>query len=287
MDKNEIKKFHNAYINEDETELDRLWKQVAPKSLVKFFPASYLSDGDNYSLKCINDKTLWLSSPKRFNDPLDCVMNIDYYKEGRDLSYKFLASVIGAVQAEKIINSDYTKTALLETEKSMRLNFLQLRNKMEQSVYASCFSENENIYSLTMWSHYANNHTGFCAEYDFATVNNAVEFGCIPILYTNDYSYNMHSTSVNENVKNILFFVFTKALEWQSEREWRVAQINYNLCCDGYNINFSSPKQIYLGCRASDRLKNDIVKICETSNIPLFQMKLKPGTFTLIEERII
>ena len=61
--------------------------------------------------------------------------------------------------------------------------------RFESQMFIACFSEKESIYSSRMWGHYANNHAGVCAEYDWDTVVNASPFGCIPIKYTDTYEY--------------------------------------------------------------------------------------------------
>lgn len=282
-----IKSFHNAYVNADEKELDRLWEDVAPKSLIKFFSAEYLPDGNNYSLENISNKKLWLSSPRCFNDPLDCVINVDYQKIGEAISKQIFSFFVGEIQTERIVQSDLYKQTILKNEEQLWSKMKQTYEKFRNIVYASCFAETENLFSLSMWAHYAKNHTGFCAEYDFKSVNNSVEFGCIPIFYTNEYSYMMVTESVNEGTQNILNFIFTKALDWQYEREWRIAQIKDDLICDGYDIKFSLPKRIYIGCRASGKLKTDLLKICAENSVELYQMKLKPGTFMLMYERVL
>lgn len=288
MDSEKVKDFHNAYISGDDKKLDKLWKQVAPKTLVKFFSATYMPNGENYSLKSLEDKTLWLSSPKYFNDPLDCAINLDYNKECLELSYTILSSVVGSEEADRILNSDIGKQKLLGIGDKVPLGFFETHKKMQDSIFVSCFTEFDNVYSLTMWAHYAQNHKGFCAEYDFCDVKNTVEFGCIPIKYTNDYRYNLYATSVNEGVKNTLNYVFTKALEWQSEREWRLAKYNYeSIDIKGFKVPFVLPKRIFLGCRVSDKLKEDIIRFCKAEEIELYQMKLKPGTYSIFADKLL
>lgn len=287
MENSEIKNFHNAYINADEKELDRLWNEVAPKTLIKFFSAEYLPDGKNFSLENISNNTIWLSSPKHFNDPLDCVINIDYHKLEDDMSKQILSFLVGPLHTEEIVHSELYKQFILNNEGQAFSELKQYCAKRRDSVYVSCFTETENLYSLAMWAHYAKNHTGFCAEYAFDNVKDSVAFGCIPVFYTNDYSYKIYTNNINEDVQNILTFAFTKSCDWQSEKEWRIAEIKDDLICDGYAKKFTLPKRIYMGCRVSEKLKSDLKKACEENKIELYQMKLKPGTYSLIATRII
>ena len=155
----------------------------------------------------------------------------------------------------------------------------------ENSIYVSCFSELDNVYSLRMWAHYANNHKGICAEYSFSDVNNACAFGCIPVMYTNSYS--LQHDYIGDGVKRILSLVYKKALEWEYEREWRLSAIVDYAHSMGYKTNFSLPQSIYLGCKAEERLQTEIKANCVAQGIALYQMKLHPGSYTLDAERIV
>ena len=145
----------------------------------------------------------------------------------------------------------------------------------------TCFSEADNLLSSRMWAHYANNHSGVCVEYDFDAVKNAVPFACIPVRYTDNYEYLLNTNNISEDVANYMKF-FTKAKEWEHEKEWRVAEQNEKLNMIGYNVSISSPIAIYLGCKASEKLKKDVISTCE--NIPVYQMKTRPGTFQFYYE---
>lgn len=50
----------------------------------------------------------------------------------------------------------------------------------------SCFAQSP--YSMLMWSHYANNHQGFCIEYetpDYSKENENIYLNLFPVIYTN------------------------------------------------------------------------------------------------------
>jgi hypothetical protein len=40
---------------------------------------------------------------------------------------------------------------------------------LRNNIKITCFSEE--LFSMPMWSHYANNHKGFCIEYDFTRLS--------------------------------------------------------------------------------------------------------------------
>ena len=277
MEEQKVQEFHNAYINADKNGLDRLWEEETPKSLIKFYSGKYEPNGSNYFLDSISNNMLWLSSPSFFNDPFDCVINANYNAEavlseclGHDYDMAQFLLSYGDIKEAAHNVADYLK----EENEGKHLY-------LEKSIYVTCFSEKENLASSRMWAHYANNHSGVCVEYDFATVNNVSPFACIPVRYTDDYRYLLNPNNINDDVANFLQF-FTKAKEWEYEKEWRVAQQNKQLNMKGYNVSISSPIAIYLGCKASEKLKKDVMSACE--NIPVYQMKMRPGTFQFYYE---
>lgn len=56
-------------------------------------------------------------------------------------------------------------------------------SKIKDAVRVVCLSE---VYdSMLMWSHYAQNHTGYCIEYDFEE-NDMFYRHLYPVIYTKD-----------------------------------------------------------------------------------------------------
>ena len=284
MEEKTVCEFHEAYIKADRKKLEALWKERTPSTLLKFHAGRYEPTGVNCLLDSISDKTLWLSSPRFFNDPFDCVINVDYYSEAERIRRNYFKDFLGDDDlVEYLLSFDSNEDGLLKIAESLKELNEDKNSYLENSIYVSCFSEFDNLKSIRMWAHYANNHSGVCLEYDFDDVKNASPFGCIPVRYTDDYNYLVDANDVSQNVANYLKF-FTKAKEWAHEREWRVAQKNETLNMNGYKVSFDLPVSIYLGCKISDKLKEDIISICKDKGISLYQMKMKPGSFEIYPE---
>ena len=280
MEEKTVQEFHNAYIKADKNSLDRLWNEAAPRSLVKFYSGKYETNGTNYLLDSISNNTVWLSSPRFFNDPFDCVINIDYNLEAEKISQRILKNRFGEDVAQCLLSYDGSAEVL-----SQIAEYLKKQNEgrllyLENSIYVTCFSEKDNLKSLRMWAHYANNHSGVCVEYDFNTVNSVSPFACIPVKYTDTYEYLLNTNDISEDVANYMKF-FTKAKEWEHEKEWRVAEKNEILNIKGYSVSISLPVAVYLGCKVSPKLKKDVISMCNGKNIPIYQMKMNSGTFQL------
>ncbi len=281
MNAKDAQRFHNAYITANKSELDKLWKENSPKSFIKFYSGKYEQSGTNYFLNHLEKQNIWLSLPTEFNDPFDCVLNIDFTNDIKRIQKELLIEELGETEANVVLNSPYWKNNMAFLSDFLNTYAQNPHYLGVKSEYVGCFSEPENLYSKIMWSHYANSHYGVCAEYDFDSVNNISPFGCIPVKYTDNYEVCFDTQSTNEKVQNFLRLVYCKAEEWQYEREWRVAiQENYS-GNKGLSVPFAMPKKIYLGCRIGHKLKSDIMNLCKGTDIDIFQMKLKPGTFCL------
>lgn len=279
-------KFHNAYIYSNADELERLWMEEAPTTLIKFFPAKYEQNGDNYFLNHLRQGTLWLSSPSKFNDPFDSVINFDSNAQIDIWETEIVNSLVGEATAREILKSGIEKERMENLKSQFQIEIEEIHKRFERGIYATCFSERQNLISLRMWGHYANNHAGICAEYAFEDVNNATPFGCIPIRYVDSYEYLICPQNISESTKNILK-IYAKSSEWEYEKEWRICQIRERFSGKGYNISFVKPKRIFLGCNANERLEKDVTEICENTAIELFKMVPRKGSFLLDTVQIV
>ena len=279
-------KFHNAYITADKYELQRLWEEESPPSLTKFFPATYASNGTNYFLDHLENKTLWLSSPEFFNDPLDCVYNFDYYGEARQLAEAVIKDLPVDDSMKQLLNSARFQESFTDLVGRYQSTLLKTHSRLEHSQYVSCFSEVENIYSKRMWAHYDNAHKGVCAEYEFDSVNQICTVGCIPVIYTDAYNRTPQTETTHDEVAELLKLVYNKAMEWKYEKEWRVVQQSEDVK-NGLTLPCPLPKKIYLGCKVEKKLKLDVLTFCAGTEIEVFQMKLIPGSFNLGFEQYI
>lgn len=283
---NELRKaFHMAYIQGNKEKIKDILSEDLPHSLIKFCGGAYDELGNNYGLKTLKEKAVWLSSPNEFNDPFDCAINVDYEREIQEESSKALENLFGKEMAKQIL--DGADAIIQEKAKEIREAFRDQDSSVANNVFVACFSEKENLSSLRMWAYYANYHKGFCLEYDFCEMNCAFKDGVIPILYSDAYSKNYECLSEEECRKFRLGCAFTKATEWDFEKEWRI------LSCDesrngekGYQMDFIKPSKVYLGCKCDERLKVDLKEICYDLNIGLYQMRMKPETFCLESKQI-
>lgn len=190
-------------------------------------------------------------------------------------------------------------------------------------IRVSCFSQfdkyDEFYKQIVMWSHYADNHRGFCVEYDLSFLkekNNLktpdlcfykekdkylnernqtiIRAGIFPVEYTAkrvnipfsklekikiESSGNISS---NSNIDEIIYKTFVvKSANWNYEKEWRI--IADSNICNYYDnkIPFPYIKRIFLGCKADKELIDTMINIGKDLNVEIVLLKMDGQKFIL------
>lgn len=174
---------------------------------------------------------------------------------------------------------------------------------LRNTVYRiSCFSyfseEDELLENSTMWSHYADNHKGFCVKYklDFSDCKFKELLLCniFPVNYlsqteiiTDNQLMNLKEIDgelyVEDAVKKkIIKSLLSKSPFWKYEKEWRLI-LSEKECCFLYenNISFTKIEAIYLGCRIDKSIEQLLIKIGEKYSIKIFRTKQSDIKYSL------
>ncbi len=257
------------------------------------------------------------TQPKYFNDPFEALPNVENI-----FSPEFVSDIIQVLSdknqldtfTKKLNNQDIKKifqelnlTFHKGNSKEKELIINRLLGNTEDDLSKSMQSfwddqigilsfseENDN---LTMWSHYANEHTGFVIGFN-PTKNitdiktqfirlKKIHYSCIrPSLSLFELEQ-----SKDERIKQWLnAFLLTKSKGWSYENEWR--QINYLKYATKtiensehpiklFKYNIDSIESIYLGCRMSPENKKEIVDLVKNLNIKIYEMKIDKKNYYL------
>lgn len=170
-----------------------------------------------HSLASLLNESVWLSSPTAFNDPFDCAITLSREKLNESVDHAITEiSRRQGIPKEKIENHD--KIINLDEAAYERLRST-LRNRMRE-IGVLCLSATP--YEILMWSHYAENHKGFCVEYDFSEGTHLRKLAQ-PVRYSEVIPSLSLANLPSEAKDNFLeVCIFTKAKQWQYEQEWRV-----------------------------------------------------------------
>ncbi len=177
--------------------------------------------------------------------------------------------------------------------RAIHQEYIELLRGTVQKFRVACFTETP--YSMLMWSHYANNHQGFCIEYEiplYAAPYIQIFHNLMPVIYSDKrisiLDQCIRSLQPPGLTADILWDIYKygllmKSMDWKYQNEWRLISCNNLLSNgDGYNCNFFKIKKVYLGSRMSthDRLK--IIEACKRQQIPYVGVVVVPNKYELL-----
>ena len=307
----------------------RLWLSH-PKSFNDPFDCNIGYDSENYEKSCLI----------KFIKEIGCV-DENNKSEGFTLDDKnrILRSRLGDYYSmyNKIESYADAMRKILEpkSEEFQRKTRIILSTKLKQIDYkieklktinirVACFSELERYdefpNQIVMWSHYADNHKGFCIEYDLEILKKDINFslkdlefyhdrkneylkerneaiikaGLFPIEYTSNRinipvtklnQINIDSSgkiTYNSNIDELFYKTFVvKSANWNYEKEWRIIIDGQISNYFDNRIPFPYIKTIYLGCKADKELINTMITIGEEIGAEVNILKMDGKKFRL------
>lgn len=255
----------------------------APVFLYKYYRDQSLN------LDSVMSNKMWYSAPRNFNDPFDCDIAVD--------EPEILKSLLPSVPGGKVIREG--SYAWLQLKSNLHKQIALLEGTLadqKSSIGISCLSEVPD--SLLMWSHYANNHRGFCVAYNLLELNQKLKFSAVPVIYTKEriclQSISLDQKALNKETMSLFIQSLTsKSPEWSYEKEWRI--IRDQAACGpkwdnktkGALLDTIPPSAIILGCCASDELTSVLMQHCQNHKIPLYKMEKDPLLYRLNKKAIL
>ncbi|MFI5140357.1 MAG: efflux RND transporter permease subunit, partial [Sphingobacteriales bacterium] len=145
--------------------------------------------------------------------------------------------------------------------------------------------------SILMWSHYSNNHKGYCIGFWEEKFRNSklVSAGG-PVMYNSDDNY-PQITPLNSQDRMEKSFIEThnKAKDWQYEEEFRFLNNFYHeiptVLDRTIQITDDFFAEIILGLQMSKENKDEIREIAKSKNIPVYEAVKVP--FKFLVDRIL
>lgn len=254
------------------------------------------------SLEMLLSNKIYCASPLSFNDPLDCSPKIRVDLCDTDSNYT--AFNFHYENVKRQTQSIFDGYPLSESIRGLLDNFyiskaeeLASRDEMNALVYgreddlssALVRHFNPGVFSLStknncplMWSHYSDEHNGYCFGYE---INSAVSSKIHRIAYnnTNDGISLSEVLSMLENGnkskeyrKIFKLALLTKTTEWKYESEWRYINDRVGLISVPMNV-----KEVYFGFRFKKVVREMIMKSLEGRDIIFYEVVRKNGDNTL------
>lgn len=161
--------------------------------------------------------------------------------------------------------------------------------------------------SLTMWAYYANNHKGFCVEYDVSESFDA----CLPtyegerrmlLECTRPVVYSLERpdctgfviddlfSQIDQKMMDELYLrsLHSKGLPWALESEWRIVlPQGFELLDNNDNIDFFPIRSVCAGALMEKGRVESLAELCGSIGLPLFQMHTVDSQFALGAHRVV
>ncbi len=254
----------------------RVTRLYIPETLYKYYSLTDSMVLNEQKLNTLEQKKIFMSDTKNLNDPFD--NKVYFYRPDELRKYERLS-----IHGGKLIDdfSSFTKISSLTSN---------------------------NVFSMPMWAHYANNHAGFCVSYDMK--GNEEISGCtFPVQYTKQriditslmdqqakkifQEFKIQSAEGKEQILlddlSLVYltciFCNIKHLSWSYENEFRCT---VGAMADEMPYMPATPKEIYIGMKCVSTYEDKIIKIAHALNIPVYKMVFDEcsSDYDLIPKRI-
>ena len=198
---------------------------------------------DDKRLEALENNEIWFSNPDKLNDPFDSY-GVCFDKNAADKK-----DIEGYIEG------------------------------LRDNIKVCCFSEELN--SMPMWAHYADNHTGICIEYDFSKLDYDDKFSkyIFPIRYRREkyditeFLRKVFEENAEERMYLLFFLMQIKHLSWNYEKEWRII-LKANENKNGGIVCPIKPEGIYLGLNCTEKNKQRIKDIVFTNiKCPIYEVE--------------
>ena len=247
----------------------------------------------------LTEKQVYFASPAQFNDPFDCEINYRYdllsYEEKFQKYISFLKEDKPQLSEEKIEEEakKWMSEGLLEKEVLLENNKKIISDMVYTKVGVLSLTKTKK--PVLLWSHYSENHKGFCIGYnreiliqDFTKKYNDYKkmvFYEIDVEYSESYPTIIPKKDITatEYVSKPLS---TKAKFWEYEDEKRILLLGGTR--ELTTIPGEAISEVIIGCKMSDRDQVEIGEyvIKNLAHVSLIQCKMHEEKFELIFQKI-
>lgn len=221
----------------------------------------------------IEDGSIKASSPRTFNDPSEFKVGYDFEASDETIKQKYFSDKPGANEEDfKGWLNSFTP------QSKWYIGYIN-RHTMLDAVGVVCLTPDPNNY--VMWSHYANDHTGFCIGFDeeiITSLDNTLFSS--EVKYQNEIPIFRYFYESVEDFYRAVFF--TKSKNWKYEKEFRVITEGHGI----RSFNRSLIREVIIGCRASKELETYARSFLD-SDINFSKMVDHPKEYGLLKNAII
>ncbi|WP_435263276.1 DUF2971 domain-containing protein [Tenacibaculum sp. nBUS_03] len=244
---------------------------------------------DVYHKKVLKENSLFLASPKSFNDPFDCkipdnILSIDTDEKKEKYITNFIKSV-------KSLGEDKTNDFTNKLRDTLTNDLSGFHKRLELAKYKSndekygVISFSEKWDNVLMWSHYARNHKGFSVGYYKDKIISSKIFS---ITGKVNYDQNHKFPNIDPLLgiwDKAIINCLSKSKDWEYEQEYRALKNFCPLIPKVKDRIIKIPDdyiaEIILGYDICEEHESEIKEIAKNRNIPIYKITKVPGLFKL------
>lgn len=249
----------------------------------------------------LKENKLYLASPSGFNDPFDCRIPSNYLlintpekieKYVDDGIEKFKPDLIAlGIDIESARQSEKEELNDIETLQQNRENFEF--TKMDK--HLGVLSMSARWDSILMWSHYGDFHKGYCIGFNEEKMRNSGLFAKGGLVIYSDKFPIINPLKEINPVEKAFLQTHYKAKDWEYEEEYRLTKLFFHP-----SNEFRPPEnedrivpipddfieEVNLGLNILQEHKDEIITICRSRNIKVYQVVKVPFKFLLDRKEI-
>jgi hypothetical protein len=236
------------------------------------------------------ENEIYFAPPGKFNDPFDCRISINYQNRSEEFWTQFKMhlesyKIFTDYQIEIGYNHIKENPEIAQKEIDEQL-FMEYDKKIGVLCLSSTWK------SIKMWSHYGNNHKGFCLGYNRKHLEDLVPCSINDYVhYVDNYPQISYSSlKKGRDIELARMTAFTKSKEWREEKEYRIAAtFGLKECSEKrfFKVNNETITEVTLGVNISKEDEENIKSICIKKEITLFKSFKHPSKFEILRKKIL
>lgn len=254
---------------------------------------------DPYHKAVLINNHLFFASPILFNDPFDCRIPENYSLLDSEEKIKtYVQSSINKYYDRLISENRDIENERQRLENELLNNLDQLQARKEalffniQDKHTGVISLSTRWDSILMWSHYADNHKGYCVGFWEKQLRESDKVGAGGyVTYDPSESFPEISPLEEDIVKKRFIATHSKAIDWQYEKEYRLTKLFYPSEPSSKDRIFEVADnffaEVIIGLNAPTQTREEIIEVAKKKKgIKIFEAVKVPFKFQITKHEI-